>query len=147
VDNNFTGPSGRVTPRASASAQELTPLKFYDFGVIMKFDNVFDMLEDSSRMVLMDQFGVGECCPLCHADLSRRVRAAFWAGGRIKCTPCGWRGTWRDGTPIDKSRLSASQFLFLAVLIRHSAADRQIADFVGIHVDTVRSWRLKMRGC
>jgi transposase-like protein len=92
----------------------------------------------------MAEFGIGESCPVCQADLSHRVRHAFRDGRRVKCTPCGWRGTWRDGTVLERSRLSASQFLFLAVLTRHSDNDRGVSEFLGIDPETVRSWRARI---
>lgn len=108
----------------------------------MKFANFFDALEDSARPLVMEALGVDAACPVCRAELSARVRGAFRAGNRVKCTPCGWRGTWHDGTILKRSRLSASQFLFLSALIRFSDDNRQIAEFIGVDPDTVRAWRV-----
>lgn len=94
----------------------------------------------------MEHLGLGEVCPACHAPLTRRTLGGWRAGKRVVCTPCGWRGSWRDGTILERSRLSASQFLLLGVLVQFSADNRHIADFLGVDPDTVKTWRHKLKG-
>ncbi|RQW89911.1 MAG: hypothetical protein EHM79_02065 [Geobacter sp.] len=112
----------------------------------MKNHRIFDMLEDSSRPLVMEQLGVQEVCPRCKAQLSHRVVDGWRAGRRIHCTRCGWCGSWRTNTVLSKSRLSCSQFLLLRILIEHSSDNQKIASFIGITSDTVRAWRNRFSG-
>ncbi|MHC1697749.1 MAG: hypothetical protein AB9919_06775 [Geobacteraceae bacterium] len=107
----------------------------------MKNHHIFKVLEDSSRPLVMAQLGVQEVCPRCKAPLSHRVVDGWRAGRRIQCTRCRWCGTWRTGTALSKSRLSCSQFLLLSIIVSQSSDNRRIAEFIGVHQDTVRTWR------
>lgn len=107
----------------------------------MKFQRIFEELESGARTVVMELLGIGCQCPHCQAEFSDRVGQAFSDGKRVKCSSCKWRGTWRDGSILDRSRLSASQFLLLKILINYSDDTARIADFIGITPETVRSWR------
>ena len=107
----------------------------------MKNHHIFNTLEDSARPLVMAQLGVQEVCPRCAGQLSSRVVEGWRAGRRIHCTRCGWCGNWRTGTVLSKSRLSCSQYFLLDILISQSADNRRIAEFIGVHPDTVRTWR------
>lgn len=111
----------------------------------MKFPHVFEVLENSARRVLMADLGIGDQCPVCQADFSYRVRQAYQDGQRVICTPCGWRGNWRYGTDLERSRISASQILVMDILIVHDVAPRRIAEFVGCDSDTVKARSQRLR--
>lgn len=110
----------------------------------MKFPHIFEALEDSARQVLMVDMGLGDRCPVCGVEFSARVRQAYQAGQRVICTPCGWRGNWRYGTDLERSRISAAQILIMDILIIHDVAPRSIANFVGCDPDTVKARRQRL---
>jgi len=107
----------------------------------MEFANIFRTLEDGARSVIFEHLGVQDVCPGCGRPFSARVADNWRAGRRIHCVGCDWTGSWRAGTILSKSTLSCSQFLLLRVLVDHSGDNQRIADFLGIHPDTVKAWR------
>lgn len=110
----------------------------------MKFQRIFEALEDSARSVLMAEMGTGDRCPVCGAEFSARVRQAYQAGQRVICTPCGWRGNWRFGTDLEHSRITAAQILVMDILIIHDVAPRRIAEFIGCYPSTVKARRERL---
>lgn len=108
----------------------------------MEKARIFEHLESGARAAVMEHLDVRDVCPRCQSDLSPRVIDSWRAGRRIHCTRCDWTGTWRTNTILSRSVLSCAQFLLLNVLFANGCQDnRQIASFVGVHQDTVRSWR------
>ena len=112
----------------------------------MEFPNIFNVLEDGARSVIMEHLGVQDACPQCGRPFTQRVRNNWRAGRRIHCAGCDWTGSWRAGSVLSKSTLSCSQFLLLRILIDHSTDNQQIADFLGVHPDTVSAWRSRVAG-
>lgn len=110
----------------------------------MKFHGIFEALEDSARLVLMTNLGIGDRCPECGTDFSDRVRGHYRMGHRVLCTPCGWRGNWRFGTDLERSRITAAQILIMDILLAHDVHPRRISEFVGIDPDTVRARRARL---
>lgn len=110
----------------------------------MKFQHIFEALENPARALLMADMGIGDRCPVCAAEFSARVRQAYQAGHRVICTPCGWRGNWRFGTDLERSRITAAQILIMDILIHHGVTARRIAEFVRCDPDTVKARRARL---
>lgn len=89
-------------------------------------------------------FGVTGSCPGCGLPFRSEVRQRFLAGRRVKCT-CGWRGTWRVGTALEGSPLSAAEFVALLLGLIWSVHPAQIAAQLGVHPDTVTNWRDRLQ--
>lgn len=101
-------------------------------------------LADAARVLAMAALGVTQSCRCCGAPLSPRVRAAFMAGQRVKCSACGWRGTWREGTILHGSFISEIQFV--AFFYRFSLPEgfTDIAKTMQLHPATVREWQKRI---
>lgn len=109
----------------------------------MKFDRIFSILEDGARSVVMDYLGVLDVCHQCGQPFSSRVASNWRAGRRVHCAACDWTGSWRSGTILSGSTLSCSQYLLMCILLNRGVTDQKIAEFVGVHQDTVKAWRLR----
>ena len=117
-------------------------MKFLDISGSSEF---FGSLEDGARPLAMRYFNVDACrCPRCLQPFTARVRRNFLAGHRVKCTPCGWKGNWRHGTPLDNSGLSAAKFLYLADYLTLGVPVPTIAKRLGLDPGTVRTWRARL---
>lgn len=88
----------------------------------------------------------GAFCPYCHFELTNGSAEKFWAMQYTTCRACGKRFLATKGTILHNTSLSMRQAFALACLIALGLSNKQIAEIVGIHPDSVRLWRLKLNG-
>lgn len=88
----------------------------------------------------------GAFCPHCQSAVSNISAAKFWNMQYMACRACGKRSLATKGTILHNSSLSMRQAFALACLIALGLSNKQIAEIVGIHPDSVRLWRLRLNG-
>jgi transposase-like protein len=80
----------------------------------------------------------GACCPECHTSADGRQVETWRYGGRVKCRSCGFKYTWRTGTPLANRSIDERQLTIMAALTFYKVPPIQIAAVVGVSIDTVK---------
>lgn len=89
----------------------------------------------------------GAFCPHCHSELTGESTIRnFWSMTYTTCRDCKKRFLATKGTVLYNTSLSMRQAFALAVLVALGIGNRQIAEIVSIHPDSVRLWRLRLNG-
>ncbi|AMV72218.1 hypothetical protein DBW_1864 [Desulfuromonas sp. DDH964] len=106
------------------------------------------LLDDSACREHIFQFlrpGIsGRSCPSCGATLTTKMQATFQRGGKSCCLLCGRQFNWLTGTALQGSKLSPSEIMLLAAMVKLSVPPEDIASAIGRTLQTVKIWQPKV---
>lgn len=84
-------------------------------------------------------------CPDCKEDLTDdRQELRYYALQKFTCRKCNKRVSAKKGTILERSHLTARQYILLALFLDRGYTTTDIARFVGISDESVRQWRDKL---
>ena len=104
--------------------------------------------EDTCRRWLLELLRPdGTTCPKCKNKIADETTVKnFWSGRRCTCKHCGKKFYATHGSILAHSSFSMRQIAFMIILIALDISNKQIADIIGIHPDSVRLWRMNING-
>jgi len=95
------------------------------------------------KWILQKLYPTGAVCPKCGSGLSAKTERQFWSGKRFKCQSCGGFSTALTGSFLSGSQFSFAEIVILALMLSLTSWDRQIAEVLAVHPQTIKMWRLK----
>ncbi len=84
-------------------------------------------------------------CPECKKELTDdRQERRYYALQKFTCRKCNKRVSAKKGTILERSHLTARQYILLALFLERKCSTAMIAQYVGISDECVRQWREKL---
>lgn len=115
-------------------------------GALQTFNADFFAEDVCQAWILKALHPDGAYCPRCGQRIEDEITLKnFWMMLRCKCKSCQKWFTATVGTILHNSQLTMRQSFALAVLMALGLTNKQIAGIIGIHPDSVRFWRMRLK--
>ena len=99
--------------------------------------------------LLAGLLGTDKTCPGCKLSLDDTARLRIESGKRATCSECGLRFSYRTGTILERSALSAEKvclFMFIEVITEGTWSNSRVGALTGMSHHTIKKCRKQFEG-